>query len=46
MEQKLIPESQLIEEIIDSLEYWRKHGDEIINQEHINLLESYLLNAD
>lgn len=39
-------EAELIQEIIDSLNYWMKHGDEIINQEHINLMEVYLLNAD
>ena len=39
-------ESDLLNDIIASLEFWRKHGDEIINQQHINLLQVYLLNAD
>lgn len=43
---ELTSEYDLVEEMIESLEYWRTHGDEIINQEHINLLQTYLLNAD
>ena len=37
---------ELIGEIIDSLEYWRTRGDDIINQEHITLMEFYLTNTN
>lgn len=35
-------ERNLITEIIESLEYWKRHGETIINKEHIELLERIL----